>query len=116
MQVLENSKVDFVSVVGVSFLISFRICFWCFFSSRSYCLTFGRKKKPSVVFKPWKRVLLAFLEAVGRGGLGSSFFPFLWFCIGGSVWATIFTGVQPPAQALRAVRGPHGPCSPGWYL
>ena len=50
--------------------------------------------------------LLVFLDVAGRGVLGSIFFPFLCFCIGGWVWTPIFTSVQPPAKALTALRDP----------
>ena len=74
---------------------------------------------PTADFEPTKQVLLVFLDVVGRGRLGSVFvfvFPFLWFCVGGSVWVTIFIGVQPPAKALRVLHDPHCPYVPGWWL
>ena len=40
MQVLKDSKVKFVSAVGVHLLTSFWICLRFSHSSRSYCLTF----------------------------------------------------------------------------
>ena len=65
---------------------------------------------PPADFKPAKQVLRGFLNAAGRVGLGSVFFPFLWLGEGrGSVWATVLTGVQFPFQALRAVSSPHCP-------
>ena len=45
MQYLQASRENFVSVIGLSLLLSFSICLWCFHSSWSYCLTLGSKKK-----------------------------------------------------------------------
>ena len=106
MQVLKDSKVKFVSTVGVSLLTFFWICVWSSHSSGSFCLTLERKLKiPPGDFKPAKRVLL---DAAGLCVLFC--FPFLWFFeLEGKVWATIFTGVQFPFHTLRALCGPHCP-------
>ena len=45
MQVLHDSKVKFFSVVGIIPVLLLWICFWSFHSSKSYCLTFGKRKK-----------------------------------------------------------------------
>ena len=62
---------------------------------------------PPADFEPTKGVLLVFLDVAGEGGWAPLFSPFLWFCVGGLIWATIFTGAQPPAKALRALHDPH---------
>ena len=59
------------------------ICLWIISNSRSYCLTWGKKKKerdpkrkenkPPAGFKPVQRVLLVVLDATGRGRLGFAF-------------------------------------------
>ena len=82
------------STVGVSLVFPLWICYWTFHSSRSYCLTWGkkylkrkrkeRKKKPPADFKPTKQVLLVFLDATGRGGLGFAFLPSYGFSRKGS--------------------------------
>ena len=47
MHILKDSKVKFVSAVGVHLPTSFWMCLWFFHSSRSYCLTLERKKEAS---------------------------------------------------------------------
>ena len=98
MQVLKESKVKFVSAIGVCLLTSL----WLSHSSRSYCRTLGGAGKPSTDFKPANLVLQVFPDPAGRGGLGSIIFPFLWFQEdGGLVWTTVMTGAQFPVHALR---------------
>ena len=71
------------SILGVSLVLPLWICLWTLGNSRSYCLTWGKKKKergtkknkskPLADFKPVHQVLLVFLDATGRGGLGFTF-------------------------------------------
>ena len=83
MQVVYNSKLNFLQVVGVSLLISLWIFLCSFLSFRSYNLILGRKterkreKKPVTDFKPNKWALVVFLNVVGQGGLGSVVFSHL---------------------------------------
>ena len=74
------------SVFRVSLLLPLCICLWTFHNSRTYCLTWGKKKekkkrkerkqkKPLALFKPTKWVLLAFLDVIGTGGLGFALLP-----------------------------------------
>lgn len=73
MQLLKDSNMRLVSA-AVSLLNSFCICFWSSHSSPCSYLTVEKKAKPPTDFKPAKGVLLFFLDAVGRGRLGSVFF------------------------------------------
>ena len=75
MPAVWDSKVTFVcfSILGVSLVLSLWICLWTLHNSKSYCLTWGKKKnekskrerkgekKPPADFKPGQRVLLVFL-------------------------------------------------------
>ena len=88
MPALWDSKVTFVSLSqfwGVILVLPLWICLWTLCNSTSYCLTWGKKKKekkrgmkknkPPADFKPVQRVLLVFLDATGRAGLGFTFLP-----------------------------------------
>ena len=55
-------------------MIPLWISLWFIHSYRYYCLTLGGKKRSPADFKPAKLVLLAFLDPVGRVGLGFTFF------------------------------------------
>ena len=111
MQVLKHSEVKFVSGFGFSLFPCFWISLWSSQSSRSFCLML-RKKKSLADFKPAKRILLFSwtLQAGGSGHHFLIFYPFLVFlpdC--GLVWATVFTGAQFQANALRVLCGSHCP-------
>ena len=57
MHILKDSKVKFVSTVGVHLLTSFWICLRFSHSSRSIVLVLGETTKPPADFKPAMLVL-----------------------------------------------------------
>ena len=61
---------NFVSIVGISLLISVWICLHTFTAPGLIVLHLEERKKtkqPPVDFEPTKQVLLVFLDVVGRG-------------------------------------------------
>ena len=75
MEVLKDSGKKFVSAVGISLLTSGSV-FGLLTAPGVIVLYLGRKKLPAD-FQPAKWILLVFLDAAGREGLGSFFFCFL---------------------------------------
>ena len=88
MTAVWDSNVTFVCflVLGASLVLPTLTCLWTLCNSMPYYLTWGKKKKrgskekksnikPSADFKPVQRVLLVFLDATERGGLGFAFLP-----------------------------------------
>ena len=121
MPALWDSKVTFVSVsqfLGVSLVLPLSICLCTLCNSTSYYLIWGKKKKekkkkrgskkkkkntkPPVDSKLVQRVLLVFLDATGRGGLGFAFLPTVL-----TGWDQVWVGISPfvLSQVLHEVPG-----------
>ena len=101
-QVLLKSKVKLVSVVGGHLLTSLSVS--GFLSARYLTVLLLRGEKTLCPAN------LADLGSCRQRGVGLHFFSFLWFCKDwGSDWATIITGVQFLAHALRTLWSQHSP-------
>ena len=82
MQVLKESKLRFVSAVGISLLTSFWLCLWSSHSSGLFVWHLWRGKVLPAYFKSAKQVLLFSSWMLQEGGAGGdaglhffSFFP-----------------------------------------
>ena len=103
MQVLKDSKVKFVSV-GVH-LLNLSLSFSQIQALLSNSWGGG---KAYYWFYPCQTSFFRSPGSCRKRGAGICSFPFLWFCKDrDSVYATIITGAQFPAHALRALCSPH---------
>ena len=76
MQVLKNSKMKYVSAVGVHLLISFWIDLQFSHSSRSYWLTIGKKKKKPLADFTCETGFVGLPGSCRKKGAGLIFFFF----------------------------------------
>lgn len=103
MQVLQDGRVNFISVAGVTLLISLWICLGSFHSSRFYCITLERKKNLLLTLSPPSRFCWSSWKLQAEGGQSLLFFfSLLWFCLRISIWVTIFRGIEPLAQSPQS--------------